>query len=486
MVHFLWVEDFEGDNFKNYTDSLFGHFVPQNYVPEGHGELKQFLQPYGIFLETHFLDALEFIRDSEKLFKIDFIILDIDLPIAQYEDENNYLPEILARYQNDEQALRKVAGYQLYIELVIELGFPKQRILFCSNHADYLNAILEAFENAKISLPNQPCVKNNEHRIATKADNVFLQEWIQQAQDNAYLSVRRNVIEQCQFLRKITRKGENLQFELFLDENRQLSISDMRIYLEVLESVLPLREHEIPSNKNKRQLYKIFLRTLAHQWDAVTHEKNVADPALLSYFTVMKTLRNWLSHIGDKLDKVDEKLLAFLFIVNMRAMYGEKVDIKLENQLLNLIGQPIDAIDPDHLQRQLYYSYQGVKGLLEKRVVEDKKTTYECFRHYNNKTVSYEFKQKILTRSGKIQHYKDIAALLANYNGQEYKDEYFNFSKALYFTYIHRGMCYLNAKSDNVLLSTWFKQELEKPEAEQDFYIKLARYIYPLCFNIKS
>jgi hypothetical protein len=221
---------------------------------------------------------------------------------------------------------------------------------------------------------------------------------------------------------------------------------------------------------------------LAHQWDAVTHEKNIADPALLSYFTVMKTLRNWLSHIDDKLDKIDEKLLAFLFIVNMRAMYGEKINIDLENQLLELIGQPAAYINPDQLQRHLYYSYQNVKYLLEKRVVEDKSTDYECFRHFNNKMVLYEFNQKILTRNGKIQHYKDIAALLANYNGQQYEKEYFNFSKALYFTFLHRGTCYLNAKSDNVLLSTWFKQELEKTEAEQDFYIKLARYVYPLCF----
>ncbi|MEK7990185.1 MAG: hypothetical protein VSS52_004210, partial [Thiotrichaceae bacterium] len=438
--------------------------------------------PYGIFLETHFLDALEFIRDSDKLFKIDFIILDIDLPIAQYEDDNNYLPEILARYQNDEQALRKVAGYQLYVELVIELGFPKQRILFCSNHADYLNSILEAFDNARISLPNQSCLDTDEHRIATKADSVFLQQWVQNAQNNAYLSVRRGIVEYCQYLRTITKKGKTLQFELFLDENRKLSFSDMRSYLEVLQSLLPLREHEIPSNKNKRQLYKVFLRTLAHQWDAVTHEKDISDPALLSYFTVMKTLRNWLSHIGDKLDKIDEKLLAFLFIINMRAMYGEKVNIDLENQLLNLIGQPVAYINPDQLQRQLYYSYQHVKDLLEKRVVEDKSVDYECFRHFNNKTVLYEFNQKILTRNGKIQYYKDIAALLANYNGRQYDKEYFNFSKALYFTFLHRGTCYLNAKSDNVLLGTWFKQELEKTEVEQDFYIKLARYIYPLCF----
>jgi len=183
-----------------------------------------------------------------------------------------------------------------------------------------------------------------------------------------------------------------------------------------------------------------------------------------------------------KLDKIDEKLLAFLFIINMQAMYGEKVNIDLENQLLNLIGQPVAYINPDQLQRQLYYSYQHVKDLLEKRVVEDKSVDYECFRHFNNKTVLYEFNQKILTRNGKIQYYKDIAALLANYNGRQYDKEYFNFSKALYFTFLHRGTCYLNAKSDNVLLGTWFKQELEKTEVEQDFYIKLARYIYPLCF----
>jgi len=483
MVHFLWVEDFEGDNFKSYTECLFGELLPNKAdIPDGHGELKQFLQPHGVFLQTHFLDALEFIRDSEQLFKIDFVILDIDLPIAQYEDENNYLPEILARYQNDEQALRKVAGYQLYIELVIELGFPKQRILFCSNHADYLNAVLQAFDNAKISLPNELCSNVDKHHIPSKADVQFLHDWVRDARYNLYLAIRRTIVEYCQFLKAITNKGENVQFELFFDETRKLSYSDMRIYLEVLQSLLPLREHEIPSKKSKRQLYKIFLRTLAHQWDAVTHEKDLSDPALLSYFTVMKTLRNWLSHIGDKLDRVDEKLLAFLVVVNMRAMYGDKVNIELENQLLALIGKPVE-IDPDQLQRQLYFSYQYVKDLLQKRVVEDKAEPYECFRHYNHKHVPYEFESKILTRSKKIQHYKDIAALLANYNGQRYRDEYFNFTHALYLTFIHRGTCYLNARADNILLSTWFKEELTKPTTEQNFYLKLVQYIYPLCFR---
>jgi hypothetical protein len=479
MVHFLWVEDFEGDNFKSYTECLFADFVPQNDIPDGHGELKQFLLPYGIFLESYFLDALAFIRDSDKLFKIDFVILDIDLPIAQYEDENNYLSDILARYQNDEQALRKVAGYQLYIELVIKLGFPEQRILFCSNHADYLNNILEAFENAKISLPNQSCVNTNQQRIATKADNVFLQEWVRNAQNNSYLAIRRAIVEYCQYLQKITRKGKKLQFELFLDENRKLSTSDMRLYLEILQTLLPLREHEI---KNKRQLYKIFLRTLAHQWDAVTHEKDVTDPALLSYFTVMKTLRNWLSHVADKLDKIDEKMLAFLIIVNMRAMYGKKVSIELENQLLNLIGQPVAEIHPEQLQKQLCYSYQTVKGLLKKRVIEDKSVNYDCFRHDNKRSGHYKFDRKILTRGQDIQYYYSITASLANYKGQQYHHEYFNFPKALYLIFLHRGACYLDAKSDNVLLSTWFKKELQKPEIKQDFYVKLVHYIYPLCF----
>jgi len=137
MSQFLWIEDFEGDAKQSFTQSVFGTFLNNAPIPYDEMELKEFLRNYRILLELSFSEALQFIHQPENLFQVDYIILDVDLAVGD-ADDNSLLSDILKIYgykpQNEEsywkaeKALKKVAGYQLYIELVMALDFPKEHI----------------------------------------------------------------------------------------------------------------------------------------------------------------------------------------------------------------------------------------------------------------------------------------------------------------------------------------------------------------------
>ncbi|KHD06674.1 hypothetical protein PN36_26105 [Candidatus Thiomargarita nelsonii] len=141
------------------------------------------LNKNGVLVEFTFLDGLEFIRNPQKLRSVDYVILDIDLAIQSDLDENEWLPKILQDYygyepQEDEmldeqnfdkakERLIPVAGYQLYTELVMEHGFPKDHILFCSNHANEQKALQAAFQQALIEFP-QPFSKDDKAKVQAR------------------------------------------------------------------------------------------------------------------------------------------------------------------------------------------------------------------------------------------------------------------------------------------------------------------------------
>jgi len=74
----------------------------------------------------------------------------------------------------------------------------------------------------------------------------------------------------------------------------------MRDYVEVLEKFLPLRE---PNNKTS--LYKLFIRTLTHEWEA-------SDPKKIKGLAwIMKNTRNWIAHNSNLFNALDEQMLAY-------------------------------------------------------------------------------------------------------------------------------------------------------------------------------
>jgi len=167
------------------TESVFGHLLANQPIPNTDKAVKKLLKEHGVLVEFMFLNGLKFIRNPQKLLSVDYVILDIYILIGS--DDSEALNKILQDYYeyepqpDDESAdelsfdkakgrLIPVAGYQLYIELVMALGFPKEHILFCSNHAEEQKDIQAVFKQAKIELP----------LLLSKDDKAEVQAWVKE------------------------------------------------------------------------------------------------------------------------------------------------------------------------------------------------------------------------------------------------------------------------------------------------------------------
>ena len=335
MSHFLWIEDFE-NSVETTAHDVLSSIIEEPFDDDSR-KLKKKLKEQGVFLELTFQDGLSFIRDEDKLNQIDYIILDIDLKSHEgsIDDISPDVLELLYKFQDYTEAkyeskdrelfkeacedLKEIAGFYLYTQLILELGFPKTHILFCSNHGENTKTIQEAFKQAKISLP----------KIYSKS-NPEVQEWVKSCYDNPYSRLRRNIIEGCKYLKKLTE--EKLRFNNFIkkqdkqkEQDKKITVEDLHNYLDILENFLPLREPP-----DKATFYKLFVRTLAHEWESV-NPNNASDrnrKELFAFAWIMKMTRNWLAH-SRVFEKISEQDVAYLFIINMRVMFT------LEDNLLN-------------------------------------------------------------------------------------------------------------------------------------------------------
>ncbi|WP_404358536.1 hypothetical protein [Methylotuvimicrobium sp. KM1] len=338
MSHFLWVEDF-GSSPKVTASNVLGSVLDDSLFDEDKRALKQNMKTQGVFIELTLQDGLEFITpDLDK--KVDYIILDIDLPA--FDDEiNEELLQLLETFENyqkqedetdNEQALQtacseleKIAGFYLYTKLVVELGFPKQHIFFCSNHANQTKSILKAFKTAKIALP----------KIYEKADP-FVQDWTKGRYQNPYSRLRRGIIEACHFLKSLPE--DHYRFKRFINETeKQPGLDDVHDYLDVLANFLPLREPE-----HAAVFYKLLTRTLAHEWEAAEPQRLNGKNELYAFSWIMKMTRNWSAHskIFERLEATD---VAYLFMANMRTLFELDDEVlPYERHLLSLFDSPLD------------------------------------------------------------------------------------------------------------------------------------------------
>ena len=318
MSHFLWIEDFDNSP-KATASNVLGSLFDDSYFSEDKRQLRKNLKQHGVFIELSFQDGLSFIR--QQLHKIDYVILDINLPaISEGDTINDAVLHLLTDFQayqkqadekEDEQLLtekckelREIAGFYLYTELVVELGFPKDHILFCSNHGEEVTSIKKAFESAKIALPP----------IYEKA-NPKVQQWVKTRYENPYSRLRRGIIEACQYLKN---QKDKLRFDKFCKEGKKAFL-DINDYLATLENFLPLRE---PEPSDKKILYKLFIRTLAHEWEDSVEPKVLDDKGSFAFSWVMKMTRNWIAHNSTAIfTNLTEQDIAYLFICNMRAMF---------------------------------------------------------------------------------------------------------------------------------------------------------------------
>jgi hypothetical protein len=67
---------------------------------------------------------------------------------------------------------------------------------------------------------------------------------------------------------------------------------------------------------DKSTLYKLFIRTLTHEWEATVPKK------VKGLAWIMKSTRNWITHNSTLFNAVDEQIIAYLFMINMRIMFN--------------------------------------------------------------------------------------------------------------------------------------------------------------------
>lgn len=357
MSHFLWIEDFETSP-KVAATQVFGGILDESIFSDNKQELKRRLGECGIFIELSFQDGWRFIR--EKLEKIDYVILDIDLPACADDDPpDEHLMRILEQHYGCANAedetifvekcaeLKKIAGYHLYTELLVNLGFPKDHILFVSNHGENLKSIQAAFKAAKITLP-----------IIHQKSDPDVKAWVTEKHQTPYSRLRRGIIEGCGFLKQhVDKCDENIQFRDFikLEKNEpviEIPATEVKNYLDALSQSLDTRQPIDQPSLNIK--YRLFLRALSHEWEENIDPRSLRDRhannlnAICDIYTfawIMKMARNWVSH-AKLLEPLNSQIVAFMFLVNMRAMFKlPKAIQRYENILLNCISQsPSDSL----------------------------------------------------------------------------------------------------------------------------------------------
>jgi len=365
MSNILWVEDFGGGEVITTVDDVLGGIIETGNLPNEKRILRKVLENNGITLHINFQDATSFI--NEHLNTIDFVILDIDLDShAKGKDVTQDCPEtikILKTYYDltdtgDEAKLmdalsdlQKHAGFHLYVDLLFNHQYPREKILFCSNHGENLKTIQNAFKAAMMEMPP----------IYTKSDEK-VKKLVRIRSKSKYAILRRGIIDGCNAIQekleherqalissegnqgggkglealrglKESRQKQNkaIPFNNYIDSAKQVSIQDMQNYLTILSELLPLQE---PDQAEKSSKYKLFVRTLSHEWERKLIWRNIGqNKQLRAFVSIMKNTRNWGMHTST-FDHLSDEDVAFLFICNMRAMFDLSDDLELHEKKL--------------------------------------------------------------------------------------------------------------------------------------------------------
>ncbi|WGS88591.1 hypothetical protein [Methylomonas sp. UP202] len=452
MSYFLWVEDFENEA-RVTAANVFGGVLDEGLFDDKRQALKYNFKSQGVFIELNFQDGLDFI--CSKLDTVDYVILDIDLPAYGDDGINQDVLNLLVNFEgyqpqgveSEDEALqknacselKKIAGFYLYTKLVVELGFPKEHILFCSNHGENTQTIQQAFKTARMALP----------KIYQKSDDV-VQQWVKQRYDDPYSRLRRGIIEGCKLAKSLPK--ENVYFNNFIPKQDSIQHEDIISYFQILENFLPLREPE-----NKLALYKLFIRTLSHEWGA-TDPKKIKELAW-----IMKNVRNWVSHNSLLFSCIDEKLLAYLFIINLRLMFD--FDSKVQSYETILL-----ALFSHALTEQLFKD-KAKNDLLKPDIAK-------TYLDLKNKVLDEKGKDGVKINDG--FYFNELANNIQQSNSH-LKDDKQLFSELIYqMFWLTTSNPYVGTSNQKKTLEIKFYgfNYLEKPYIEA-----LARHIYHCSFS---
>ena len=345
-MNIVWIEDFGGglDSGTATLTSMFGGLLSFENWDEDELSLlnnpvdlesftKKYSSLHSISLCRHYFDYVDLKSNNDIIEQFDAIIIDIRL-----ERGVDFSLDIPSEYQ-DKSKFHQNAGFYIFNDLA-HLGFPVEKMCFMTGETGSLQEFNEQCE--KLYLPKASAFEKGDAGFAK------LRDWITK-KNSDYTILRRGVIQGCNLLKDhIKSNDDDIQIRNFIKfKNKgtpeiEIVNIDMKNYLEILANFLPVRKPEAINFE-----YLLFLRTLVHEW-----EENIDPQEILTGYTdsnmylvgdihtfawLSKMTRNWTSHAN--LLEPNCKIIAFLFLVNMRAMFKLQEIQPYENILLNCISQ---------------------------------------------------------------------------------------------------------------------------------------------------
>jgi hypothetical protein len=407
MSSFLWVEDFEGAQYREFAYTLFGQALGlhANDFPEEENALRIFLEERQITLATSYAEAARLLE--ERLDDFDNVVLDIDLELVG-EDGSEDMPWVLPvlerwygykpglerieeeAYNDARKEMKAVAGYHLFLDLVLGRGFAHDAILFCSNHGEHLVSIKKSFEPAKIEAPD----------ILIKKDPK-VGRWVASRRDDPYTKLRRWILLACKEL--LEGKSTYRIVELQKDDPdipERLTQIDGENLLQTLPLLLPATILTNEKNtKRKAITFRLFVRTLTQDWD------NKVDYKKLKGFdkpcgTVLSLVRNWTSHDGIAFSQLSERDMAFLFLTALRLCFDLGHNLKkFESALLPMLGKEslINTAQMEQMKKDYENTYAAIEARwreLPKKSTKNKYST-ELTTRFNDRVNDLQNAKKL-------------------------------------------------------------------------------------------
>ncbi|MCQ8104322.1 response regulator [Methylomonas sp. SURF-2] len=281
---------------------------------------------------------------------------------------------------------------------------------------------------------------------------------------NKYLVLRRGVIDGCGFLKQqLQAQEEFLQFREFIKdkENHEITATEIINYLDTLALSLVARIQTDQESLNIQ--YRLFLRTLVHEWEENIEANSFKEKYgnnlesirdIYTFGWTMKMTRNWVAH-AKLLEPLNAQFIAFLFLINMRAMFRlPKAIQSYEEILLQCISlSPANGINIASIRDEIKRSEENIDDLLIRmnNIHTDEKS---------NLILTYVEKKENKTK--RLKYFNDKINEIYRYNTGQSDAEDHNYKRFLlqYF--------WVNQKSDLINLTA----------NSYDFLPTLARHIY--------
>jgi CheY-like chemotaxis protein len=413
---------------------------------------QEFLQESGMNL---FLNLLEHGFPKEQII---FLTANADINISRIDEFRE------AYSQGNDDVSNEILG-------TITNGFGEETVKKCSEfiETEDIEGLCQYLENYFLdgvtnNTYNRFCEAYRRCRIEPpKAINKSLNEakqhlndWLEEHEKNDYLVLRRGIIEGCDFLKShIENDDGNIQFRDFIktdkDTNRpviEIEYTNIKNYLDTLSQFLAIKQ---PNIKAIIDVYRLFLRTLVHEWEEnIEPNKKYKYNDIYTFAWLSKMTRNWTSH-ANLLEPLNPHILAFLFMTNMRAMFRIPRETQFYEEIL-LSRISISKEIDDSLENKI----EDIENNVNKILVALKIPKYKKDKYGN----------KIFDRNGKekMKHFGDKINAIHQKNTGKPKQHDFNSFLLQYF--------WVNQKSslDNLTANS------------DDFLPALARHIYNCSF----